>query len=52
LLAATRDGCTEAIMVAHGFTHETMAKMIRDGLAAVSAERMGRGWQVDRDHAA
>jgi hypothetical protein len=35
--------CTEAIMLAHGFTTDMMVEMIRDGLAAVSAERMVAG---------
>jgi hypothetical protein len=29
LLASTRDGCTEAIMLAHGFTVELMVELIR-----------------------
>jgi hypothetical protein len=33
LLAASCDGCTEAIMLAHGFTVE----MINTGLASASA---------------
>jgi hypothetical protein len=31
LLAASRDGCTEAIMLAHDFTGETTAALIRGG---------------------
>ena len=40
LLASCRDGCTEAIMVAHGFNPEMMVEMVRDGLATASAERV------------
>jgi hypothetical protein len=43
LLAESRDGCTEAIMLGHRFTPTMMAEMIRHGLAAVSAERMVAG---------
>jgi hypothetical protein len=41
--AASRDGCTEAIMLAHSFTPKMMVEMIRDGLAAASSERMVAG---------
>jgi hypothetical protein len=43
LLAASRDGCTEAIMLAHGFTGETTAALIRGGLALATTERMRAG---------
>jgi hypothetical protein len=33
--------CTKSIMLAHGFTPEMMVEIIRDGLAAASAERAG-----------
>jgi hypothetical protein len=29
LLAASRDGCTEAIMIAHGFTVPQMVELVR-----------------------
>jgi len=34
LLASSRDGATEAIMRAHGFTVEQMVELVRAGLAA------------------
>jgi hypothetical protein len=43
LLAASRDGCTEAAMIAHGITTEMMVEMIADGLATASAERVVAG---------
>jgi hypothetical protein len=43
LLASCRDGCTEAIMLAHGFTIERMVKLVRVGLARATAERVVGG---------
>jgi|SRR6516165_926352 hypothetical protein len=43
LLAASRDGCTEALMLAHGFTIEPMVELIRAGLATAKAERVVAG---------
>jgi hypothetical protein len=40
LLAASGNGCTMAIMLAHGFNPEMMVEMVRDGLATASAERV------------
>jgi hypothetical protein len=37
------DGCTEAIMIAHGFTPEMMVDLIAAGLATASAERVVAG---------
>ncbi len=51
LLASCRDGCTEAIMLAHGFTIEQMVEMVRAGLATAQAERVvagGRTLEVAR----
>jgi hypothetical protein len=42
LLVSCRDGCTEAIMLAHGFTIEQM-KLVRAGLVTVTAERVVAG---------
>jgi hypothetical protein len=39
LLADAPDGCTEAIMLAHGFT-VVLVELIRDGLATVTTERV------------
>jgi hypothetical protein len=33
LLASSRDGATEAIMLAHGFTLEMLVELVRAGLA-------------------
>jgi hypothetical protein len=43
LLAASRDGATEAVMRAHGFTVEQMAELVRAGLATTTAERVVAG---------
>jgi hypothetical protein len=43
LLAACRDGCTEAIMFAHGFTIPQMVELVRAGLATATAERVVAG---------
>jgi hypothetical protein len=43
LLAASRDGCTEAIMLAHGFTIEDMVELVHAGLATATAERVVAG---------
>jgi hypothetical protein len=40
LLAGSRDGCTEAVMLAHGFTVETMVALIQAGLARATTERV------------
>ena len=51
LLASCGDGCTEAIMLAHGFSVEQMVDLVRAGLATAKAERVvagGRSMQVSR----
>jgi hypothetical protein len=51
LLAASRDGCTEAILVAHGFTIDLLVELVRAGLATAKAERVvagGRSMEVAR----
>jgi len=40
LLAASPDGCTEALMFANGFTGELLIELVRPGLASAHAERM------------
>jgi hypothetical protein len=40
LLASCPDGCTEAIMLAHGFSVEQMVDLVRAGLATAKAERV------------
>jgi hypothetical protein len=37
LLAPSRDGCTEAIMLAQGFTMEMLVDLVRAGLAMATA---------------
>jgi hypothetical protein len=41
LLAASRDGATEAILVAHGFTMEMLVDLVRAG--ACDGESRARG---------
>jgi hypothetical protein len=43
LLAASPDGCSEALMFANGFPVEMLVELIRTGLASVEAERMVAG---------
>jgi hypothetical protein len=43
LLASCRDGCTEAMMLAHGFTIPQMVQLVRAGLATATAERVVAG---------
>jgi hypothetical protein len=40
LLAASRDGATEAILVARGFSIEQIVDLVRAGLATAKAERV------------
>jgi len=39
----SRDGCTEALMLAHGFTVEQLVELVRAGLAMATVERMVAG---------
>jgi hypothetical protein len=39
LLASSPDGCTEALMVANGFTIELLLELLRTGLATAHSER-------------
>ena len=51
LAAASHDGATEAIMLAHGFTVEQMIDLCISGLATATPERMvggGRMFEVVR----
>ena len=51
LLAASPDGCTEALMFANGFTAELLVELVRAGLASAHPERMvadGRMTEVAR----
>jgi hypothetical protein len=46
LLAGSRDGCTEAIMLAHGFTVAQMVELVRAGLATANSERLVAGGRM------
>jgi hypothetical protein len=52
LLAASRDGGTDALMFANGFTAELLGELVRAGLASAHAERMVAGGQDDGGRAA
>jgi hypothetical protein len=43
LLPSCRDGCTEAMMLAHGFTIELMVELVRANLATAIHERVVAG---------
>ena len=43
LLAASPDGCSEAIMLAHGFTVDFLVDLIRTGMATRQTERVVAG---------
>jgi hypothetical protein len=43
LLASCRDGCTEAMMLAHGFTIAQVIELVQAGLATATAERVVAG---------
>jgi hypothetical protein len=40
LLASCRDGCTEAIMLAHGVSIEQMVELVAPGLATATVQRV------------
>jgi len=49
LLAACPDGCTEAIMLAHGFSIDMMVELINSGLATLqTAWFLDDGYQGER----
>jgi hypothetical protein len=43
LLAACPDGCTEAILSAHGFTTTAIVGLVRAGLASATSKRVVAG---------
>jgi hypothetical protein len=43
LLEHKRDGCTEAIMLAHGFTADMLVELVTARLAIAQTERMVAG---------
>jgi hypothetical protein len=46
LLAASRDGCTEAILFAHGLSVIQMVDLVREGLATAHSRRVIVGKRV------
>jgi hypothetical protein len=51
LLAGNREGCTKAIIRAHGFSIDILVELVKAGLAVASTERTvagGRGTNVTR----
>ena len=46
LLASCPDGCPEALMVAHGFSIESMVDLVGEGLASTTEERVRAGKQT------
>jgi hypothetical protein len=45
LAGSARQGCTEAFLLAHGFTVDLLADMVRAGLATEQIERVRAGGQ-------
>jgi hypothetical protein len=43
LLAGSADGCTEALLFAHGFTEATIAGLVDTGLVAATTKRVLAG---------
>jgi hypothetical protein len=43
LLADSPNGCTEAVLLAHGLSRELLVDLIDDGFATASAERVPAG---------
>jgi hypothetical protein len=43
LLDASREGCTEAVMLAHGFTVDMLIELVTARLATAQTERMVAG---------
>jgi hypothetical protein len=46
LLATSRDGCTEAVMLAHGSTVELLVDLVHAGLATAHTDRVRAGSRV------
>jgi hypothetical protein len=47
ILATSRNGRGEAVLFAHGFSHQVLGDLVRDGLASRKTERVGRRQQID-----
>jgi hypothetical protein len=46
LAGSAKQGCTEAFLLAHGFSVELLAEMVRAGLATVQIEGVRAGGQT------
>jgi hypothetical protein len=46
LAGCSAAGCTEAVMLLHGFTAEQLAELVHVGFAATTIERVGGGAQT------
>jgi hypothetical protein len=46
LAGSAKQGCTEAFLLAHGFTVELLGEMVRAGLATARIERARAGGQT------
>jgi hypothetical protein len=48
LLASSPEGCTDAVLTAHGFTHELITELIEARLASIEVEQMlANGRHID-----
>jgi hypothetical protein len=45
LLAGSPRGCTESIMMAHGFKRAMLAELVRNGWATAATEIVRAGWR-------
>jgi hypothetical protein len=43
LASCPQEGCTEAVMLAHGFTIEQLVELVRAGLASATPQRVLAG---------
>ena len=43
MTTTSRNGCTEALMLAHGFTTEQLVELVRAKLATATPERVAAG---------
>jgi hypothetical protein len=48
ILASNPNGCSEALVLAHGITRDVPAELILDGLASARTERMTAGGKARR----
>jgi hypothetical protein len=47
ILATSRNGRVEAVLFAHGFSHQLLGDLVRSGMANRKTERVGRRQQID-----